>query len=109
MAIATWIVPAGRYKLDKEGSPVPGTYHEVDSNQARVLVDSLTAPINGLYGIEDAKGKISYYNSGVLFGAIDVALFIIVSVGSSASRCAPAPSRPGSGVSSPACRDGNGG
>ena len=78
MAIATWIIPAGRYKLDKEGSPLPGTYEEVDSHPARILIDSLTAPINGLYGIEDAKGTISFYNSGVLFGAIDVALFIIV-------------------------------
>jgi uncharacterized ion transporter superfamily protein YfcC len=34
--------------------------------------------INGLYGIEDAKGNINYYNSGTLFGAIDVALFILV-------------------------------
>ena len=41
-------------------------------------VDSLTAPINGLYGIEDAKGNINYYNSGSLFGAIDIALFILV-------------------------------
>ena len=45
---------------------------------ARILVDSLTAPINGLYGIEDAKGNINYYNSGTLFGAIDIALFILV-------------------------------
>ena len=45
---------------------------------ARILVDSLTAPINGLYGIEDAKGNINYYNSGSLFGAIDIALFILV-------------------------------
>ncbi|MET0525923.1 MAG: YfcC family protein [Nocardioides sp.] len=78
MAIATWIVPAGAYTLDKEGAPVPGTYHAVESHPARILVDSLTAPINGLYGIEDDKGNINYYNSGVLFGAIDVALFIIV-------------------------------
>ena len=78
MAIATWIVPAGQYRLDPEGAPVPGTYQEVASNPQRILIDSLTAPINGLYGIEDAKGNISYYNSGVLFGAIDVALFIIV-------------------------------
>ncbi len=77
-AIATWLVPAGSYDLDKDGSPIPGTYHGVDSHPARVLVDSLTAPINGLYGIEDAKGNINYYNSGTLFGAIDVALFIIV-------------------------------
>ena len=78
MAIATWLIPAGIYDLDKDGSPIPGTYHSVDSHPARILVDSLTAPINGLYGIENAKGNINYYNSGTLFGAIDVALFIIV-------------------------------
>jgi uncharacterized ion transporter superfamily protein YfcC len=77
-AIATWLVPAGKYDLDKDGSPIPGTYHSVPSHPARILVDSLTAPINGLYGIEDSKGNINYYNSGTLFGAIDVALFIIV-------------------------------
>ncbi|HEY7044212.1 MAG TPA: YfcC family protein [Nocardioidaceae bacterium] len=77
-AIATWFVPAGTYKLDKDGAPIPGTYHEVDAHPSRVVVDSLTAPINGLYGIENAKGGISYYNSGYLFGAIDVALFILV-------------------------------
>src|SRR4029453_11224040 len=53
-------------------------YHEVDSNPQRILIDSITAPINGLYGIGDEQGNINYYNSGVLFGAIDVALFIIV-------------------------------
>jgi uncharacterized ion transporter superfamily protein YfcC len=78
MAIATWIVPAGVYELTKDGSPIPGTYHSVDSHPARILVDSLTAPINGLYGIENTDGNISYYNDGTLFGAIDVALFIIV-------------------------------
>jgi uncharacterized ion transporter superfamily protein YfcC len=78
MAIATWIVPAGVYDRDEEGAPKPGTYHEVESNPQRILIDSLTAPINGLYGIEDEAGNINYYNSGVLFGAIDVALFIIV-------------------------------
>jgi uncharacterized ion transporter superfamily protein YfcC len=78
MAIATWLVPAGVYDRDKEGAPKPGTYHEVEQNPQRILVDSLTAPINGLYGIEDEQGNINYYNSGVLFGAIDVALFIIV-------------------------------
>jgi uncharacterized ion transporter superfamily protein YfcC len=78
MAIATWIVPAGVYDRDKEGAPKPGTYHEVASNPQRILIDSVTAPINGLYGIEDEEGNINYYNSGVLFGAIDVALFIIV-------------------------------
>jgi uncharacterized ion transporter superfamily protein YfcC len=77
-AIATWVIPAGVYNLSAVGEPIPGTYHEVTSHPARILVDSLTAPINGLYGIEDTKGNINYYNSGDLFGAIDIALFIIV-------------------------------
>jgi uncharacterized ion transporter superfamily protein YfcC len=78
-AIATWIIPAGKYALDPEGSPIPGTYQEVDSSPQRILVDSLEAPINGLYGIEDAEtGNVDVFNSGELFGAIDVALFILV-------------------------------
>ncbi len=77
-ALATWIIPAGTYKLNKAGEPIPGTYHEVAANPQRILVDSITAPLNGLYGIENTKGNINYYNKGTLFGAIDVALFIIV-------------------------------
>ena len=77
-AIATWIIPAGTYDLNAAGEPIPGTYHEIDAKPSRILVDSLTAPINGLYGIEDATGNINYYNSGTLFGAIDIALFILV-------------------------------
>ena len=73
VAIATWIIPAGVYNLNAtSGEPIPGTYHEVASHPAKILRDSLTAPINGLYGIEDAKGNINYYNSGSLFGAIAV-------------------------------------
>ena len=77
-AIATWVIPAGLYDLNAVGEPIPGTYHQVAGKPARILVDSLTAPINGLYGIEDAKGNINYYNSGTLFGAINIALFILV-------------------------------
>jgi uncharacterized ion transporter superfamily protein YfcC len=77
-AIATWVVPAGTYEVNEDGEPIPGTYTEIDSRPADILVDSLTAPINGLYGIENERGRISYYASGTLFGAIDVALFIIV-------------------------------
>ena len=78
VALATWIIPAGRYDYNEDGTPIPGTYHPVEQNPARIVVDSLTAPINGLYGITGADGSISYYNSGELFGAIDVALFILV-------------------------------
>jgi uncharacterized ion transporter superfamily protein YfcC len=79
VAIATWIIPAGAYELDENGQPIPGTYSQVDQNPQRIIADSLLAPINGLYGIESAEdGSISVYNSGELFGAIDVALFILV-------------------------------
>ena len=78
-ALATWIIPAGRYALDPEGSPIPGSYQEVESSPARILVDSLKAPINGLYGVEDPEtGTVDVWNTGELFGAIDVALFILV-------------------------------
>jgi uncharacterized ion transporter superfamily protein YfcC len=78
VAIATWLIPAGRYDYNEDGSPIPGTYHPVAATPARIVYDSITAPINGLYGITGADGTISYYNSGDLFGAIDVALFILV-------------------------------
>jgi uncharacterized ion transporter superfamily protein YfcC len=78
VAVATWIVPAGEYELDEAGQPIPGTYHQVDQNPQRIITDSLLAPINGLYGIEGEDGSISVWNSGELFGAIDVALFILV-------------------------------
>jgi uncharacterized ion transporter superfamily protein YfcC len=78
VALLTWIIPAGAYDVDADGEPVPGSYHHVEPNPQRIVVDSLMAPINGLYGIEGEDGSISVWNSGELFGAIDVALFILV-------------------------------
>jgi uncharacterized ion transporter superfamily protein YfcC len=79
VAFATWIIPAGRYDYNDDGTPIPGTYHPVEQNPARIVADSLLAPINGMYGIESPEdGSISPYNVGPLFGAIDVALFILV-------------------------------
>jgi uncharacterized ion transporter superfamily protein YfcC len=77
VAALTYVIPAGRYDY-QDGSPVPGTYHSVPATPQRIIRDSLMAPINGMYGIEGADGTISPYNSGALFGAIDVALFILV-------------------------------
>jgi uncharacterized ion transporter superfamily protein YfcC len=77
VALLTWIIPAGKYDY-QDGSPIPGTYHSVPQNPAQIIKDSLEAPINGMYGIEGADGSISFYNEGVLFGAIDVALFVLV-------------------------------
>lgn len=78
IAIATWIIPAGQYQVDADGAPIPGTYQPVPSNPQKLLVSALMGPINGMYGIEDAAGNVSIWNSGELFGAIDVAMFVLI-------------------------------
>jgi uncharacterized ion transporter superfamily protein YfcC len=78
VAVATWIVPAGQYDVNEAGEPLPGTYHPVDSNPQRILADGLMAIVNGTFGIQADDGTISVYNSGDLYGAIDVAFFVLV-------------------------------
>jgi uncharacterized ion transporter superfamily protein YfcC len=78
IALATWIIPAGSYQLDEDGAPIPGTYQQVPSNPQKLLVSALMGPINGMYGIEDETGNVNVWNSGELFGAIDVALFVLI-------------------------------
>jgi uncharacterized ion transporter superfamily protein YfcC len=78
IALATWIIPAGAYQVDADGAPIPGTYQQVPSNPQKLLISALMGPINGMYGIEDAAGNVNVWNSGELFGAIDVALFVLI-------------------------------
>lgn len=77
IAILTFFIPAGRYDLDADGAPIPGTYHAVEPNPQGIN-STLMAPINGMYGIKDETGSISIYNWGGMYGAIDVALFILM-------------------------------
>ncbi|RIK18707.1 MAG: C4-dicarboxylate ABC transporter, partial [Anaerolineae bacterium] len=78
IAAATFIIPAGTYDYNEDGEPVPGTYHEVPSNPQKLLVSALKGPINGMYGIEDETGNVDVWNYGELFGAIDVAMFVLI-------------------------------
>jgi uncharacterized ion transporter superfamily protein YfcC len=78
IALATFIIPAGSYDYNADGEPIPGTYHSVPSNPQKLLVSALKGPINGMYGIEDASGNVDVWNSGELFGAIDVAMFVLI-------------------------------
>ena len=78
IAAATWLIPAGSYDYTDTGEPVPGTYHEVPANPQQLLASALKGPINGMYGIEDASGNVDVWNSGELFGAIDVAMFVLI-------------------------------
>ena len=76
IALLTYVIPAGSFQY-QDGSPVPGTYQRVDPNP-QGIADILVAPINGMYGIQGADGQISTYAEGALYGAIDVALFVII-------------------------------
>jgi uncharacterized ion transporter superfamily protein YfcC len=78
IALATFVIPAGSYDYNADGQPIPGTYHSVPSNPQKLLASALKGPINGMYGIEDDTGNVDVWNYGELFGAIDVALFVLV-------------------------------
>lgn len=76
IALLTWVIPAGRFEY-VDGSPVPGTYQAVDANPQGIY-ELLTAPIDGMYGIQGDDGMISTYAYGALYGAIGVAFFVLM-------------------------------
>jgi len=78
VVIATWFIPAGQYDLNADGEPIPGSYHTVEQNPQRIIADGLLAPVNGMYGLQAEDGSVNVYNSGSLYGAIDVALFVLI-------------------------------
>ena len=85
VTIAVWvlafIIPTGAYKVgEKTGSPVPGSYEGVDAGLSfgDRLMQLFLAPINGLYGVKASDGGfIGPYESGELFGAAGVFLFVL--------------------------------
>jgi uncharacterized ion transporter superfamily protein YfcC len=78
IALATWFIPAGSYDYDADGAPIPGTYHSVEQNPQALLSSALKGPITGMYGIQDETGNVDVWNYGELFGAIDVAMFVLI-------------------------------
>jgi uncharacterized ion transporter superfamily protein YfcC len=78
--LGTFLIPAGEYRLDAAGHPVPGSYQQVDSplDFGEKVSNLLLSPINGLYGIQDPEsGQVGPFNSGALFGGAQVFLFIL--------------------------------
>ena len=70
--------PRGAVRTQRRWEPIPGTYHTVPPNPQKIVSGTLLAPISGTYGIQAADGSVSPYNSGTLYGAINVALFVLV-------------------------------
>jgi uncharacterized ion transporter superfamily protein YfcC len=78
--VAAIFLPSGRYQLDAEGSPIPGTFQQVPSpleGWANVQ-QLLLAPINGIYGLfNPASDFVDTETLGTMFGQIGVIVFIM--------------------------------
>lgn len=84
VTLAVWLlaflIPSGAYDRDKDGAPVEGSYHRVDSGQTFVdrLEDLFLAPVNGLYGVQDTEtSQVGPDMTGELYGSAGVFLFVI--------------------------------
>ncbi len=65
VALLTWLIPAGQYQLDDNGSVIAGTYERVKQNP-QGFWQIIMAPVKGMLGTDSTPG------------AIDVAVFILV-------------------------------
>ncbi|MFG2720847.1 YfcC family protein [Streptomyces sp. NPDC048416] len=84
VTVAVWllafVIPSGAYDRNADGAPVEGTYHRVGNGQSVVdrLNDLFLSPVNGLYGIQDAKsGQVGPALAGDLYGSAGVFLFVL--------------------------------
>lgn len=83
VTVAVWvlafIVPAGAYQRDENGSPISGSYQRIPSPESfgQRVNDLFLAPVNGMYGIQDGDGFVSPGNSGDLFGSVEIFFFVL--------------------------------
>jgi uncharacterized ion transporter superfamily protein YfcC len=81
--VAALFLPAGAYRHAPDGSPIPGTYHQVPSplSFAESVQQLLLSPVNGLFGLRNPEtGFVDSETVGQMFGAIGV-VFFIMSIG----------------------------
>lgn len=71
IAILTWFIPAGHYKVDDAGNIIAGSFTQVASNPQGIW-DMLMAPVNGMLGIE-ANGNVPATPA-----AIPISFFILM-------------------------------
>ncbi len=79
--LLAFVVPTGAYRMSEEtGGPIPGSYRTVDAGLSfgDRLMELFLAPVNGLYGVRASEGGfIGPYETGELFGAAGVFLFVV--------------------------------
>ena len=77
---ASFVIPSGAYEVDaKTGGPKPGTYHAVhlDKSLPQQFYRLWAAPTNGLYGVQNEAGNVGVDNTGTLYGAAQIFLFVL--------------------------------
>ncbi|SEP83612.1 Uncharacterized membrane protein YfcC, ion transporter superfamily [Ignavigranum ruoffiae] len=68
VAILTWFIPGGAYKLNEAGQAISGTYEPTQANQ-QGLWNILMAPIIGMVGNESVSAAITISLNVMLFGS----------------------------------------
>lgn len=84
MLVVVWalsfVIPSETYQVNPDtGGPKPGTYKQIDTDKSlpHQFYKLWNAPTNGLYGIENDKGNVSVDNTGFLYGAAQIFLFVL--------------------------------
>jgi uncharacterized ion transporter superfamily protein YfcC len=84
VTVLVWItalfVPPGVYQVDRDGSPIPGTYARIASplTPGERVQQLIVAPVNGVYGLRNLEtGKVDTETVGRLFGQIGIIVFIM--------------------------------
>ena len=78
--LATLFIPSGRYEVDSDGSPIPGTYAQIDSplTFSERVEQLVLAPVNGTYGLRNPDSDtVDTTTIGRIFGQIGVIVFIM--------------------------------
>ncbi|HEX6027300.1 MAG TPA: hypothetical protein VFZ00_35195 [Solirubrobacter sp.] len=88
--VVSFVIPSGVYETDPESrAPIPGTYQElpscpvsgdalcVDKSLDKQFGDLWNSPPNGLYGIENAQGRVGGDEEGFLYGSAKIFLFVL--------------------------------
>lgn len=89
--VASFFIPSGVYEIDANtGGPVPGTYRELSSCDAATDGETCAdksftaqfetlwdAPPNGLYGVQNAQGRVGPDEEGFLYGSAQIFLFVL--------------------------------
>ncbi len=78
--VAALFIPSGRYQVDADGSPIPGTYERTPSplSLADTVRQLVLSPVNGVYGLRNPEsGFIDTETLGRMAGQIGVITFIM--------------------------------